>query len=156
MRPIMKRQKTKIYRYSLAVSRRLSNGVETIGIDRYESNGRNSVQRYVVIMATMASRETAVLSESFSIKCIVVGSIGSVAERTDISSRGKSSIFFLRGIHCPFQRLFIAFSKENEANEQHVAKQDFDEPCAVMPARTDLWDLWGRNRPEPPGDLPRR
>ena len=36
-------------------------------------------------------------------------------------------------------------------NKKHVAKQDFEEPCAVMPARTDLWESRERNPPRPPG-----
>jgi hypothetical protein len=44
------------------------------------------------------------------------------------------------------------FSKENEVNEKHVAKQNVEEPCAVMSARTDLWESWESNLPRPPGD----
>ena len=36
-------------------------------------------------------------------------------------------------------------------NKKHVAKQNFEEPCAVVPARTDLRELWVSNHPEPPG-----
>jgi len=38
-------------------------------------------------------------------------------------------------------------------NEKHVAKQDFEEPCAVMPARTDLWESRESNPPRPPGTI---
>ena len=35
------------------------------------------------------------------------------------------------------------------------AKQCSEEPYAVMTARTDLWELWGSNHPEPPGHFAR-
>ena len=47
-------------------------------------------------------------------------------------------------------RLLEVPSRENEGSENHVAKQNCEKPCAVMPARTDLWELWASNRPEPP------
>jgi hypothetical protein len=51
------------------------------------------------------------------------------------------------------ERLMAVISKRFEKYGLSVAKQNFDEPCAVVSARTDLWELWGSNRPEPP-DLP--
>ena len=38
-------------------------------------------------------------------------------------------------------------------NEKHVAKQNFEEPCAVMPARTGLWKHRESNPTVPPGTI---
>ena len=48
------------------------------------------------------------------------------------------------------------FSRENEVNESHVAKQSFDEPYALVCARTDLWESWEGNLPRPPDRLKAR
>jgi hypothetical protein len=39
--------------------------------------------------------------------------------------------------------LLIVFSKENNMSKKHVAKHNFEEPCAVISARTDLWEPAG-------------
>jgi len=40
-------------------------------------------------------------------------------------------------------------------NEKHVAKQKSEEPCAVVSARTDLWEHWESNLPVPPSNIRR-
>jgi hypothetical protein len=43
------------------------------------------------------------------------------------------------------------FAKENDVNEKHVAKQNLEEPYAIMLARTDLRESREGNFPRPPG-----
>jgi hypothetical protein len=65
--------------------------------------------------------------------------------------RGVNIIFFAKHTHYSFQRLFIAFSKEDKMNKNHVAKRNSEEPCAVMPASTDLWEPRSEKSPGLPG-----
>ena len=109
----------------------------------------------MVITAITVSQGTSDHSVVFSIKCVVVGNDGSIAEMPNGILRGRSSIVFSHVIHCPFQRLSIVSSKENDVDNGHVAKQNFEEPCAVMSARTELWEHWVSNRPVPPDQHPR-
>ena len=48
------------------------------------------------------------------------------------------------------------FQQKMKWFEKHAAKQNLEEPCAVVSARTDLWELRASNRPEPPGQIPPR
>jgi len=51
----------------------------------------------------------------------------------------------------PFVRILSALTNGKKPSEGKTANKNREEPCAVMSARTDLWELWVRNYPVPPG-----